>query len=153
MKIEMQPIGYVKNDIEQIADDQWKGTISNIILSKEMHPQALQGLDEFSHAMILFYMDQVADEKAVSKYRHPRNNSSLPLLGTFAQRNKSRPNKIGLSTVKIHAVEGQCLQVLELDAVNGTPILDIKPYMAAFGARGPVFEPEWVEQIMSKYWE
>ncbi len=153
MKIEMYAIGTIRNECTELVDDQWKGKVSSIELNEDIAEDSLEGITAFSHVSVLFYMHKVPDEKAVARCRHPRNNKNLPKVGTFAQRNKSRPNKIGLSVAKVLSREANRLTVLELDAIDGTPVLDIKPVMKAFLPREEIIEPDWVEEITGKYWD
>ena len=152
MKIELKAIGFVKNQRTEIVDDNWGEIISEIELTKEIKEEAFEGIDEFSHLSIIFYMDKVKDEKAKAQYRHPRNNKSLPKLGTYAQRNKNRPNKLGLTTVKLIERRGKTIFVKYLDAICGTPILDIKPVMAEFRPKEEIKQPDWTSEIMKNYW-
>ncbi len=114
--------------------------------------EALLGLSEFSHVEIIFYMDQVDPSKVERRARHPRNNSDWPKVGIFAQRGKNRPNQIGTTICKIVNVEGRVLHVEGLDAVDGTPVLDVKPWVAEFSPRGPIFQPKWMSELMRGYW-
>ncbi len=84
--------------------------------------------------------------------RHPRGNSDWPEVGIFAQRAKDRPNPIGLTVCRILAIEGGVLTVGGLDVIDGTPVLDIKPWVAEFGPKGPVHQPAWMTQLMGGYW-
>lgn len=152
MKIEMEPIAFVSNERKAIEDDNWGSLISTIELAEHIPTGALDGIETFSHLEVIFYMDKVPSEKAVARVRHPRNMESLPLLGTFAQRNKSRPNRIGLTTVEFVGREGRSLLVKRLDAISGTPVLDIKPVMKNFEPIGEIVEPEWTKVILDKYW-
>lgn len=152
MKIELKPIGFVKNKRIEIEDDHWGSVISTIELAEDIIVEAFEGIDAFSHLEIIFYMDKVKTEKAVAQYRHPRNNKRLPKLGTFAQRNKNRPNKIGLTTVKLLERKGRTIVVQQLDAIDGTPILDIKPVMVEFEPKGAIIQPQWTAEIMENYW-
>ncbi|MDF1697812.1 MAG: SAM-dependent methyltransferase [Saprospiraceae bacterium] len=153
MKIEITPIGYVKNSRAKIEDDNWSEVLSEIVLNETIIPESLNGIEEFSHLEIIFYMDQVLDEKAIPQYRHPRNNLQLPKLGTFAQRNKNRPNKLGLTTVELIERNGRILRVKNLDAIHGTPVLDIKPVMKEFQPQNEIRQPEWTREIMKNYWK
>jgi len=148
----MTPIAYVKNARKEVADDHWEAIISEIVLAENIIDEALEGIEAFSHLEVIFYMDKVSDEKAKAQHRHPRNNPDLPKLGTFAQRNKSRPNKIGLTTVELLERNGRTLKVKRLDAIDGTPILDIKPLMKEFEPKGKIRQPEWTQVIMENYW-
>lgn len=152
MKIEMSPIAFVRNSRTKIEDDNWAEVISEIELADNIMTEAFEGINEFSHLEIIFYFDQVDDAKATAKHRHPRNNTSLPKLGTFAQRNKSRPNKIGLATVKLLERNGRKIKVQYLDAIDNTPVLDIKPVLKEFEPKGEIKQAKWVDTIMNKYW-
>lgn len=149
----MIPIGHVRGGRSEVRDDHWGDVQAVIELDgAQFGADALAGLDTFSHAVVVYVFDQVAPERIETGARHPRNNNAWPKVGIFAQRGKSRPNRIGVSTCRILRTHGLCVFVEGLDAVNGTPILDIKPYMRAFEARGDVREPDWVQAIMADYW-
>ena len=85
--------------------------------------------------------------------RHPRGRQEWPLVGIFAQRAKARPNRIGVSTCRLLGVTGRTIRVADLDAIDGTPVLDIKPYVAEMGPRTTVVEPEWIKELMTDYWQ
>lgn len=152
MKIELTPIAFVKNIRKEIIDDDWGNIISEIHFSDNIPVEALTGMEDFSHFEIIFYMNQVKDEKAIPQFRHPRNNNTFPKLGTYAQRNKNRPNKLGLTTVEYIEKDGKVVRVKGLDAIDGTPILDIKPVMIEFEAKGKIYQPDWTKEIMKNYW-
>jgi len=153
MNIALTPIAFVKNERKEVIDDHWEAIISKIILAENIIEEALDGIEAFSHLEVIFYMNKVSDEKAKAQHRHPRNNPDLPKLGTFAQRNKNRPNKIGLTTVELLERNNRTLKVKYLDAINGTPILDIKPVMKEFEPKGDIRQPEWTQVIMKDYWK
>jgi tRNA (Thr-GGU) A37 N-methylase len=94
----------------------------------------------------------VATEAIVSGARHPRGNVAWPKIGIFAQRGKNRPNRIGATICALLGVDGLTLHVRGLDAIDGTPVLDIKPVMKRFLPRGEVREPEWAKELMRGYW-
>jgi tRNA-Thr(GGU) m(6)t(6)A37 methyltransferase TsaA len=147
------PIGYVQCTRNAIRDDVWDGESSVINLDPaQFTVDALAGLNQFSHAEILYYFDQVAPERIVSGKRHPRGNTQWPQVGIFAQRAKNRPNRIGSTIVSIVTVQGLSLVVRGLDAIDGTPVLDIKPYMSEFGPRGETHQPKWSVELMRNYW-
>ena len=110
------------------------------------------GLEDFSHVEVIFVFDQVDADRINLTARHPRNNTDWPLVGIFAQRAKGRPNRLGLTTCEIVAVSGRNLRVRGLDAVDGTPVIDLKPYMAEFAPRGVTRQPAWVGELMADYW-
>ena len=150
--IAMEPIGRVQAMRAEAEDDYWGGVESRIVLDDRFDADALRGLDDFSHAEIVFHFDQVDEVKIVHGARHPRNNPDWPRVGIFAQRGKNRPNRIGTTIVRILRCEGRVLHVAELDAVDNTPVLDIKPVMAEFLPRTAVRQPDWSRQLMRDYW-
>jgi tRNA-Thr(GGU) m(6)t(6)A37 methyltransferase TsaA len=153
MKLELEPIGRVQSSRQQVEDDYWGGTEACITLAERFEPEALQGLEDFSHAEVLFFLDRV-DPAAVGRgARHPRGNRAWPAVGIFAQRGKSRPNRIGSTICRVLRRDGRRLYVAELDALDGTPVLDIKPVMAEFLPREEVRQPAWSHELMLSYWE
>jgi len=84
--------------------------------------------------------------------RRPRGREDWPLVGIFAQRGRNRPNRLGVSVCRIVSVEGLDLEVEGLDAIDGTPVVDIKPVLSGFLPRGEVREPAWAAEIMESYW-
>jgi tRNA-Thr(GGU) m(6)t(6)A37 methyltransferase TsaA len=148
--IQLIPIGHVRNSRKDVEDDNWGGILSEIVI--EIGEEALQGLEDFSHAEVIFYFDRVDEAKIVSGARHPRNNPNWPKVGILAQRGKNRPNRLGLATVFVIRREGSVLFVKGLDAVDGTPVLDIKPVMKEFLSREEIRQPAWVSELMKKYW-
>ena len=123
--IVMKPIGFVKTEAvgDEVKD---KNRISQIIIHAEF-AEALDGIEEFSHLFVLFWLNQVSRENKRLKV-HPRGRKDLPLLGVFATRTMLRPNPIGLTLVELVKIEGNVLTVRGLDALDGTPVLDIKPF-------------------------
>ena len=151
-QIVMKPIGWVRSAIAEAADDCWGGSVSAIELDTSIYSaESLRGIEEFSHVEILFHFDRVAPERVHTGARHPRGRQDWPAAGIFAQRGRERPNRIGLSVCRVVRVEGARLLVEELDAVDGTPVLDIKPYMEEFGPRGAVRQPAWSRELMAPY--
>ncbi len=149
----MTPIGYVRAARGSIEDDFWGGAVSTIELAPEYAEDCLLGLGDFSHAEIFYVFDRVPIEKIVTGARHPRNNPAWPRVGIFAQRGKNRPNRMGSTIVSIVGCAGRQLQVAELDAVDGTPVLDIKPVMREFLPRSAVRQPDWATELMRDYWK
>jgi tRNA-Thr(GGU) m(6)t(6)A37 methyltransferase TsaA len=136
----------------EVEDDHWGSVVSMIELDASIPDEALDGIDDFSHAEILYYFHLVADSKIETGARHPRNNPAWKKVGILSQRGKNRPNRLGATIVKVLKREGRQLHVQGLDAVDGTPILDIKPVMREFLPREEVRQPEWVGELMKKYW-
>lgn len=149
---EIESIGRVEAARQQAVDDDWGGTESVIVLDERFDEEALAGLESFSHVEILFVFDRVDPSKIVSGARHPRNNADWPAVGIFAQRGKNRPNRIGSTVCRVLRREGRRLVVAELDAIDGTPVIDLKPVMREFLPREAVSQPAWSTELMRKYW-
>src|SRR5262249_1585706 len=150
--ITVMPVGIVHSAVMTPTDDIWGGLVSRIELDPQrFSPQSLSGLQEFSHVQVLFHLHMVPDDAIVTGARHPRGRAAWPQCGIFAQRGRHRPNKIGLSTCPLLNVEGTVITVANLDAIDGTPVLDIKPYLIEFGPQSPVRQPEWVNELMAGY--
>ncbi|MGY3190196.1 tRNA (N6-threonylcarbamoyladenosine(37)-N6)-methyltransferase TrmO [Lysinibacillus sp. TE18511] len=153
MQYNIKPIAAVSNSRKMIEDDNWGGIISTIELTKDMQESSLKGIDDFSHLEIIFYFDKVSDEKIQYEARHPRNNKDYPEVGIFAQRGKNRPNKIGVTVVELLELKDRTLIVKGLDAIDGTPIIDIKPVMKEFLPKGEIKQPKWSTDLMINYWD
>jgi tRNA-Thr(GGU) m(6)t(6)A37 methyltransferase TsaA len=152
--INLSPIGIVHSPRKDLEDDFWGGIISTIILDPSiMDITATNELDKFSHLEIIYYMHRVTPEKVINGARHPRNNMEFPNVGILAQRTKNRVNQLGLSRAKLLEVNGLEIIVEGLDAIDGTPILDIKPYMREFMPAEKTNQPDWVSDIMSDYYQ
>ena len=151
--ITLTPIAHIHNVRRSLDDDGWGGVVSEIRLDKSLLQESLDGIETFSHAEIIFYFDQVADEENIPMSRHPRGNKDWPKVGIFAQRNKDRPNHLGLTVVNIVKREGRGLFVKGLDAVDGTPVFDIKPAFVEFLPRETILQPEWSHELMKDYWD
>ena len=152
MNFEMRAVGFVEGTRRRVVDDFWGGEEACITLTEEFCAEALEGLDEFSHVEVPFLLDQVETTNIVWGARHPRNNQAWPVVGIFAQRGKNRPNRIGATICRVIRVEGKKLFVAELDALDGTPVLDIKPVLAEFLPRQEVRQPTWSHELMTEYW-
>lgn len=151
--IVVEPIGHVVGGRDRPEDDDWGRERATIRLRDDRFtPDALLELGAFSHLEVVFVFDRVAPERIEYGARHPRNNPDWPLAGVFAQRGKNRPNRLGVSRCDLIAVDGLDVHVAGLDAIDGTPVLDIKPYMVEFGPRGVVRQPDWATQLMSRYY-
>ena len=145
----MQPIGYVKNNVQDKKDVSWGEDSSTISLYEEFHG-GLKGLEEFSHVIILYYLDKANYDKDKHLQRRPQNREDMPLVGIFSQRGKDRPNKIGMTSVQIEKVNVDSITVKGLDAIDGTLILDIKPYYPVYDKKDAKV-PEWVTRLMEHY--
>jgi tRNA-Thr(GGU) m(6)t(6)A37 methyltransferase TsaA len=149
---QVQAIGFVEAAREHPEDDFWGDEEACIALVEGFTADALLGITGYSHVEILFLFHKVDLAKIVTGARHPRNNRNWPSTGIFAHRAKNRPNRIGSTICRVVRVEGTRLYVSELDAINGTPVLDIKPVMAEFLPRQEVRQPAWTHELMHNYW-
>lgn len=152
MAIELEPIGHVRGGRIDPIDDGWGGERCTIELTDRFTPDALAGLEGFSHVEVLFQFHLVDESAVVAGARRPRGRADWPEVGIFAQRGRVRPNRLGVSVAELVAVEGTTVVLQGLDAVDGTPVLDLKPYLRGFAPRGEVVEPPWATEIMSAYW-
>lgn len=148
----IRPIGHVRSTRREAIDDNWDAEQATIMLADGYGEDSLAGLDGFSHVEVLFLFDQVPAERIETGARHPRGRSDWPMVGIFAQRGKNRPNRIGLTTCRLLRVSGRSLEVAGLDAIDGTPVIDIKPVMREFLPRDQVSQPAWSHELMAGYW-
>jgi tRNA (adenine37-N6)-methyltransferase len=153
MQFTVEPIGHVSCSRSEAIDDAWDFETSSIRLTERFSAEAILGLSEFSHVEILYGYHGVDATGVVTGARHPRGNSQWPLVGIFAQRAKNRPNRLGTTACRLLRIEGTQLYVAGLDAIDGTPVFDIKPVMAEFLPRGEVVQPKWSHELMSGYWD
>lgn len=151
-QIILRPIGVVRSPVKDVADDCWGDVLSTIELDPDQFsPDSTLGLSEYSHVDVVFLLDRISSETIVTGARHPRGRLDWPKMGIFAQRTKNRPNRIGITTCRLESVDGLKIHVRELDAVDGTPVLDLKPYFSGFAPRGEVREPQWAAELMAGY--
>jgi tRNA (Thr-GGU) A37 N-methylase len=149
----LEPIGHVRGGRDQPVDDDWGRSRARIELDPaRFGPEALAGLADFSHLEVIFVFDRVGEAEIEYGARHPRGRADWPLVGIFAQRGKNRPNRLGLCTCRILGVDGLAVEVEGLDAIDGTPVVDLKPAMVEFLLRGEVREPAWAADLMKDYW-
>jgi tRNA (adenine37-N6)-methyltransferase len=150
---DMTPIGHVVGGRHEAIDDRWGSVEAAIDLDGALlGSDATAGLAAFSHIEVVFVFDRVGDDEITLGARHPRGRADWPAVGILAQRAKGRPNRIGVTVCELVGVDGLVLRVKGLDAVDGTPVLDVKPYLPAFGPRGQVRQPAWAEELMRDYW-
>ncbi|MGD0353379.1 MAG: tRNA (N6-threonylcarbamoyladenosine(37)-N6)-methyltransferase TrmO [Dehalococcoidia bacterium] len=143
MEINLTPIGFVRNAVTEPKGEDWQTITSEIIVNEDLK-EALSGIDEFSHIIVIYWMHRTSPaERSVMKV-HPKRNQNLPLVGVFATRSPARPNPIGIATVKLLECRDNVLKVIGLDAIDGTPVLDIKPHIP--GADSPIAArtPGWL---------
>jgi tRNA-Thr(GGU) m(6)t(6)A37 methyltransferase TsaA len=150
--LRFEPVATVVGGRTEPFDDDWEGVEAVIRLDERFEPEALDGLGEFSHLEVVYVFDRVDPADVETGARHPRGNEDWPRVGIFAQRAKDRPNRIGVSVCRLLGVADRDLQVAGLDAVDGTPVLDIKPVLAEFAPRGELRQPDWARELMTGYW-
>jgi tRNA-Thr(GGU) m(6)t(6)A37 methyltransferase TsaA len=148
--VEITPIGVVKTDVAEPTDDNWGKIISEIEVQAELAP-GLQGLTDWSHVVVIYLMHTAEFDVGKHLVRRPRERDDMPELGIFAQRARHRPNKIGITAVKLLGVEGNIVRVKGLDAINGTPVLDIKPYAPVYDGVTEPLVPGWFIRLMQGY--
>ncbi len=148
----MAAIGTVRSSRAEAVDDDWGGVTATITLEPPYDARSVAGLDGFSHVEVVFLFDRVDPASVCEFSRHPRGNPEWPDVGIFAQRAKDRPNRLGLCTCELVAVDGASIVVRGLDAIDGTPVLDVKPYLQEFAPRGEVRQPAWSHELMRDYW-
>ena len=148
--VSLHPIGVVHNGVTEARDEGWGGVVSEIRLEPGL-AEGLLELQHFSHVVVVFLMHEARFDPAAHLTRHPRDRSDLPLVGIFAQRARHRPSPIGVTTVRIERVERGSLAVRGLDAIEGTPVLDLKPHVPAFDAPAKPRVPEWMDRLMDGY--
>jgi tRNA-Thr(GGU) m(6)t(6)A37 methyltransferase TsaA len=144
----LKPIGYVESEVQRGERAIWEELEARIVLDPQWE-EGLQGLEEFSHIIVIFWLDRL-DETEVPVKVHPEAKEDLPLVGLFATRTPLRPNPIGLTTVELLSVEGSTLRVRGLDAFDGTPVLDIKPYLVAGDLKADASIPGWLRRLWER---
>jgi tRNA-Thr(GGU) m(6)t(6)A37 methyltransferase TsaA len=146
------PIATVYNTRKELTDDLWGSVVSEIRLEDHLPETCFEGISAFSLLEIIYCFDQVLPED-IAYAGHPRGNKNYPLVGIFAQRKKDRPNRLGLCRVQLLEHKGRSIWVKYLDAIDGTPVLDIKPVFREFQPPVEVRQPEWVTSLMQNYWK
>jgi len=141
-----RPIGTVRNGIKEPRRGGWEDVASEIVVNEELE-DALDGLEEFSHLVVVFWLHKVPRMHQPVTRIHPQGRADLPLVGLFATRSPYRPNPVGVSAPRLLERSGNVLSVVGLDAIDGTPILDIKPYLPHLDAPDDYRGPEWVTRF------
>jgi tRNA (adenine37-N6)-methyltransferase len=150
---EVVPIAYVIGGRAEPTDDYWGGTQSIIrIDGSRFGEDATKGLDEFSHLEVVFRFHLTDPTDLNLGARRPRDNPEWPEVGIFGHRNMRRINWLGVSRCRLVKVDGLDIHVSELDAVDGTPVLDIKPWFVEMGPRGTVSQPSWPTEMLRYYY-
>jgi len=143
----LKVIGIVRNKVKQPpkTHHSWEKIVSELVLDNDL-TEALDGLEEFSHLIVLFWMHNINPTNKIQAKIHPKRNQKLPLVGFFATRSPNRPNPLGKATVRLLKRQGNTLTVQGLDAIDGTPIVDIKPYIPGYDSVTDARTPTWINQ-------
>jgi len=142
--VQIKPLGRASNSINQPMLPGWQDIITQIVVDKTYAP-GLDGIEDYSHVIIVYWLDQ---EKECHLQHHPQGRADVPFVGIFACRCPQRPNRIAFSTVPLVSRKNNVITVKGLDIVNGTPIIDIKPYTPAYDAVKNAKVPDWVNKLV-----
>lgn len=148
--MDLIPVGTVRSPQAEAVDEGWGRVVSEIHLQPGLG-SGLAGLESFSHAVIVYYMHEARFDWRNDVVSQPQGREDMPKVGIFAQRARTRPNSIGVTAVEVIGVEGDTLRVRGLDAIDGTPVLDIKPYFPVYDHVDQARVPEWVNRLMEGY--
>jgi tRNA-Thr(GGU) m(6)t(6)A37 methyltransferase TsaA len=149
--VDIRPLAHVVGGKTKVVDDYWGGNRSVIHIDDAFPTTCTTGLEAFSHLEVVFLFHLEPHDEYDPRPRSPRNNPDWPQVGIFGHRNMARPNRIGVSRCRLIEVDGLDLHVEELDAIDGTPVLDIKPWFPIFGPRGEVRVPAWPGEMLAEY--
>lgn len=150
----VEPIGTVHCDRVEPHEDGWGSVVSTISLDvSSIGVETLSGLEEFSHVEVVYVFHRIPPDTVTAPTRHPRDDSTWPRTGVFAQRNPQRPNRIGTTICRLDRIEHEVLTVTGLDALDGSPVLDIKPWVVQSGPKGEVRQPPWTHELLARYWD
>lgn len=152
MQHTIHAIATVYNTRTEPVDDGWDAIPSEIRLDDAIPNEALDGIEAFSHLEIVYIFHKATGKPPVLGSEHPRENPAWPKVGIFSQRKKARPNHLGCTIVRLLRREGRSLHVARLDAIDGTPVVDIKPVLREFLPDGPTEQPAWATALMEHYW-
>jgi len=145
----MTPIGYVRSRARQTMPDGWGDVESTVVLRPELEPMLLN-LGDYSHVIVVFWPHLVPDDVRGSKPQlYPRDDPQYPLMGILATRSQIRPNPVLITPVRLLGVKGATLRVRGLDAIDGTPVLDVKPYLPHHDSVPDAKVPGWVEDAQA----
>jgi tRNA (Thr-GGU) A37 N-methylase len=153
--MDLEPIGWVHSTrcTPGLRGHHWDAETASIELdASKFGPAALLGLDSFSHVEVVFFFDQLDPSEIETGSRRPAGREDWPEVGIFAQRFSHRPNRLGVTRCRIRSVAGITVHLEGLDAIDGTPVLDIKPWVAEQAPRGETRQPAWASELMAGYW-
>ena len=138
----LKAVGIVRSEIKQPLRRDCKEVVSDIVIDSSL-AEALDNLDDFSHIIVPYWMHRATSRQVQTKVR-PGGKPELPLLGLFATRSPHRPNPIGMATVRLLQRQDNILRVKGLDAIDGTPVIDIKPYIPGYDSAANIKVPPWI---------
>lgn len=144
--IGLDVIGVVRNEMKQPTRAGWQDVVSDILLKSSLS-EALEGLEEFSHIIVLFWMHHIPPSERTTTKAHPRGKQDIPLKGVFATRSPARPNPLGVAVVRLLERRDNVLRVRGLDAINGTPVVDVKPFLPGYDDVADARVPHWVTRL------
>ena len=148
--MQIEPVGIVRSPVTEALDESWGDVVAEIHLRPELAP-GLKGIEQWSHVMVVYFMHEAGFNLATDLIHRPRGRADMPELGVFAQRDRVRPNGIGVSAAEIISVKDNVLTVRRLDAIDGTPVLDIKPWAEVYDNVLGALTPFWFLRLMQGY--
>jgi tRNA-Thr(GGU) m(6)t(6)A37 methyltransferase TsaA len=145
--MQLEPIGFIRNEVDEKPERgfDWQQIVSEIIIEPRL-AEGLDGLEDFSHVIVISWMHQATEKDKMALKVHPRGRKELAPVGVFASRSPYRPNPLGKATVRLLGRRGNILQVKGLDFINGTPVIDIKPYIPGHDSADGAATPPWVRK-------
>lgn len=141
--IKLKNIGHIESIYSKTSGNK-NNIIANIVINKK-YKDAIKGIDEYSHVIILYWLNKISNNEREYLTVHPNGKKNIPKVGVFSTRNKARPNPIGLTIVEFISKKDNILKVKGLDAFNDTPIIDIKPY-DFHDIKNNIKVPDWLQK-------
>ncbi|MGV9599788.1 TrmO family methyltransferase domain-containing protein [Streptosporangium sandarakinum] len=148
----LEPVAHVAGGRAERFEDHWRDVTAVIRIADHVPADATLGLSDFSHLEVVFVFDRIDPATIDPAAAHSRGNPAYPVVGMFATHRPHRLNRLGVSRCRLLRVEGRDLHVADLDALDGIPVLDIKPYMREFAPQTPVRQPGWSSDLMRDYY-
>lgn len=144
--VTLRPIGVVRNTVREPRMDGWEHVRSDVIIREDLTP-LLDGIEGYSHLIVVFAFHRLPPHEPGRTHVHPRGDESLPEQGILATRSPMRPSPVGVTVVELLRRRHNILRVRGLDAIDGTPVLDIKPYYPAHDAVPDARVPDWARRL------
>ena len=139
------PIGFIRNEVKNPGMHDWSNVVSEVVVEPRFK-EALDGLEEYSHIVVLFWMHRSSAGEHIAMKTHPQRRADLPLVGVFATRSPVRPNPVGMTIVNLIERDDNVLRVKGLDAINGTPVIDLKGFFPGDSIEDARV-PDWVHKL------